>query len=128
MTASSRRGGAVRSPSARWPVASLRGETYLEDDTLVLVAGDGEERWPCPPALSSDSRHPEWFTAVTDEFVSQVLASRVRGAAPPRANLAEAAVRVALKRAARESSRRGGEEIARPAPLGARPMRVGSAE
>ncbi len=86
------------------------GRIELHDDTVVLKAGGAERRWPCPPALSDGSQHPDWFHAVADEFVTQVS----RGAAPS-ANLAEAARCVAIESLARESSRRGGEELPLPA-------------
>ena len=86
------------------------GRIELHDDTVVLRAGGAERRWPCPPALSDGSQHPDWFHAVADEFVAQVS----RGAAPS-ANLAEAARCVSIESLARESSRRGGEELPLPA-------------
>ena len=86
------------------------GRIELHDDTVVLKAGGAERRWPCPPALSDGSQHPDWFGAVAGEFISEVS----RGAAAS-ANLAEAARCVAIESLARESSRRGGEALPLPA-------------
>ena len=86
------------------------GRIELHDDTVALKAGGGERRWPCPPALSDGSQHPDWFQGVADEFVSAVS----RGATA-HVNLAEAACCVAIESLARESSRRGGEVLPLPA-------------
>lgn len=101
-------------------VTGTAGRIEIEDDTLVLSADGGERRWPCPPALSNGSQHPDWFAAVTDEFVA-----RVTGAAADGTNLAEATVCVAVEAAARESSQRGGEEVVLP---GTEPVAVVSRE
>ena len=89
------------------------GTLELRDDTLVLTAGAAREQWPCPPALSSGSVHPDWFAPVADEFVAE--ASGVGGDG---ANLAEASLCVMLESLARESSRRDGHTLSVP------PLRV----
>src|SRR5262249_21894594 len=45
------------------------GRLELADDVLVLTRAGREERWPCPPALSSGSVHPDWFDPVVDQFL-----------------------------------------------------------
>jgi predicted dehydrogenase len=92
--------------------AEVRGDAgvlELRDDTLVLK-GDGrggDLAWPCPPAMSDGSHHPDWFDGVASQLLAEVT-----GDAPLGANLAEASMCVALERAARESSREGGREVA----------------
>jgi len=81
----------------------------LRDDTLVLK-GDGrgvDRTWPCPPAMSDGSHHPDWFDAVARQFLAEAT-----GAGPRGANLAEATLCVALEHGARESSRQGGRDVA----------------
>jgi predicted dehydrogenase len=90
-------------------VIGTAGRIDIEDDTLVVTAGGREERRACPPALSDGSQHPDWFTAVADEFLACLEAGRDRAASP---NLEEAAVCAAIESLARESSRRGGERLA----------------
>jgi predicted dehydrogenase len=107
-------------------VIGTAGRIEIEDDTLVIVAGGAEERRPCPPPLSDGSQHPDWFTAVADEFMARLAEG---GGGPSRGNLEEAAVCVAVECAARESSRRGGARLSLPAGSSARPgsAPVGSA-
>src|SRR5262245_58291021 len=93
--------------------AEVRGTTgtlELQDDTLVLDRGGRTERWPCPPALSKGSAHPDWFAPVAAGFVTAM------GAGDGHANLAEASLCVLLESLARESSRRGGETLKVDAP------------
>src|SRR5262245_13997307 len=81
------------------------GTLRLEDDTIVLRRNGPpprEERWPCPPALSDGSYHPDWFEQVAANFVAAI-----HGRIPRTANLAEASLCVTLEALARESSRRG---------------------
>jgi predicted dehydrogenase len=87
-------------------VIGTSGRIEIEDDTLIVTAGGREERRRCPPPLSDGSAHPDWFTAVVDEFVG-----RVRDTAPDQssANIDEVAVCIAVECGARESSRAGGE-------------------
>ncbi len=94
---------------ARRNWAELRGAEgaiELQDDTLVLMRGGEVRRWPCPPALSDGSHHADWFHPVVDEFVSAIAGSARAGV-----NLEEAALCVTLEALARESSRRGGQEL-----------------
>ena len=91
------------------------GTLRLEDDTVVLLRADGEERWPCPPALSDGSTHPDWFGPVVERFFGAMAG------ADGADNLGEAAACVALEAAARESSQRGERLVAiAPRPAGAR--------
>jgi predicted dehydrogenase len=104
-------------------VTGTAGRLEIEGDTLVVTAQGREERRQFPPPLSDGSQHPDWFTAVADEFLAR-LDPAGAGAASP--NLDEAAVCVAIECGARESSRRGGERLALTArPSG--PVRAGAA-
>ena len=86
------------------------GSLELRDDTLVLSRGAAAERqWPCPPALSNGSVHPDWFAPVAGEFVAEATGGGGDGA-----NLAEASLCVLLESLARESSRRDGETLPVP--------------
>src|SRR5262245_59572393 len=88
--------------------AEVRGEAgtlELRDDTLVLTREGGAERWPCPPALSTGSAHPDWFAPVAGHFVAAIADG------DGQANLAEASLCVLLESLARESGRRGGETL-----------------
>ena len=89
-------------------VSGTAGVLELQDDTLVLK-GDGrgpDLSWPCPPAMSDGSHHPDWFDAVAGQFLAEAT-----GAAPRGENLAEASLCVALEHGARQSSREGGREV-----------------
>jgi hypothetical protein len=89
-------------------VSGTAGVLELQDDTLVLK-GDGrgpDLSWPCPPAMSDGSHHPDWFDAVADQFLAEAT-----GAAPRGENLAEASLCIALEHGARQSSREGGREV-----------------
>jgi predicted dehydrogenase len=89
-------------------VVGTEGRLELRDDTLVWhrAAPAPVRQWPCPPALSDGSHHPDWFHAVVDEFLAEVTSDR-----PTRDNLAEASLCVALESAARESSRHAGRLV-----------------
>lgn len=86
------------------------GSLELQDDTLVLTRDGRQERWPCPPAMSNGSAHPDWFDPVVDQFLGEVT-----GAARPDGNLAEASLCTLLESLARESNRRGGDALRLPA-------------
>ena len=86
-------------------VIGTAGRIEIEDDTLVLTAKGGEERRRYPPPLSDGSAHPDWFTAVAEEFIGRVHDA---GARRSSANLDEAAVCIAVEASARESSQAGG--------------------
>ncbi len=90
----------------RAELIGTEGRLDLEDDTLVLTRRRHQERWPCPPAMSDGSAHPDWFDPVVDQFVGEVT-----GAAPPDGNLAEASLCTILESLARESSRQGGHAV-----------------
>ena len=97
-------------------VAGTDGTISLEDDTVVIRNGAGREhRFPCPPALSAGSHHPDWFHEVGAGFVGAVT-----GAAPDTSNLDEASLCVALESLARESSGRGEATLSLPTPRSAR--------
>jgi len=89
-------------------VVGTEGRLELRDDTLVWhrAAPTPARQWPCPPALSDGSHHPDWFHAVVDEFLAEVTSDR-----PTRDNLAEASLCFALESAARESSRHAGRLV-----------------
>ena len=89
-------------------VSGDEGALELQDDTLVLTRGARVERWPCPPAMSAGSTHPDWFAPVVAGFVGAVTR------AGDGANLTEASLCVLLEHLARESSRRGGEPLEVP--------------
>jgi predicted dehydrogenase len=104
-------------------VIGTAGRIEIEADTLVVVAEGREERHRFPPALSSGSQHPDWFTAVADEFIGRVLGGDRTDAAGPgsHGNLDEVAICIAVECGARESNRRGGERLSLPgAPRAAR--------
>ena len=82
------------------------GAIEIADDALVLRRPGSEQRWSFASGLSDGSHHPDWFHSVADQFLAEV-----RGAATDGANLAEASLCVAVESLARESHRRGGEEL-----------------
>jgi predicted dehydrogenase len=86
-------------------VRGTGGTLELQDDTLVLTRGGAGERWPCPPALSNGSAHPDWFAPVAGQFVAAIAAG------DGHANLAEASLCVLLESLARDSHDRGGETL-----------------
>jgi predicted dehydrogenase len=90
-------------------VIGTAGRIEIDDDTLVLTADGREERRRYPPPLSDGSAHPDWFTAIADEFITRVRNAGARESSP---NLDEAAVCIAVECGARESSRAGGERRA----------------
>jgi predicted dehydrogenase len=92
--------------------AALKGDEgaiELADDTLVLRRSGGEQRWSFPTGLSDGSQHPEWFFAVTEQFLAEITGRDAAGA-----NLQEASSCVAVLATARESSRRGGDTLTLP--------------
>lgn len=95
----------------------VAGTLELRDDTLVLTRGAESEQWPCPPALSNGSVHPDWFAPVAGQFVAEAT-----GAGGDGANLAEASLCVLLESLARESSRRDGETL--PVPPASAPVQA----
>ncbi len=82
------------------------GTIELADDTLVLHQPGSARRWSFASGLSDGSQHPDWFHSVADRFLAEVT-----GQASDGANLAEASMCVAVETLARESHRRGGEEL-----------------
>lgn len=82
------------------------GTIEILDDTLVLRRAAGEQRWSFASGLSDGSQHPDWFHSVADLFVADASGETVDGA-----NLAEASICVEVEALARESNRRGGEEL-----------------
>jgi predicted dehydrogenase len=98
----------------RVEVEGTQGRIELRDDTLVLTGRRGERRWPGLPALSDGSHHPDWFHKVAGDFLGAVSGAE----AHPSTNLAEAALCCEIEHLARESSGRGGAQLAlSPAPL-----------
>lgn len=98
----------VRQNLAR--LTGTAGTIEILDDTLVLRGAGSEQRWSFASGLSDGSQHPDWFHAVADRFVAGVSGEALDGA-----NLAEASLCVAVETLARESHRRGSEEL--PLPL-----------
>jgi len=97
---------AADSRGNRAELIGTAGRLDLEDDTLVLTRQGTEVRWPCPPAMSEGSAHPDWFDPVVGQFVGEVT-----GMARPDGNLAEASMCTTLESLARESSRQGGHAV-----------------
>jgi predicted dehydrogenase len=95
-------------------VTGTEGAIELADDTLVLHRGGATERWPCPPALSAGSTHPDWFAPVAASFVEAVAGGAARAARAT--NVAEAVLCLRIETLARESSRRGGVALPLAAP------------
>jgi predicted dehydrogenase len=91
-------------------IVGTDGRIELHGETLALERNGRVQRWTCPPALSNGSVHPDWFDPEVAEFLDALART------PPRSNLAEAWLCGVLESAARESSRRGGEPLAVPAP------------
>jgi predicted dehydrogenase len=81
------------------------GTIEIVDDTLLLRRADSEQRWSFASGLSDGSQHPDWFHSVADQFVAEVSGEAAD------ANLAEASICVEVEALARESHRRGGEEL-----------------
>ncbi|MFQ5962560.1 MAG: Gfo/Idh/MocA family protein, partial [Candidatus Methylomirabilales bacterium] len=100
----------------RASLEGTQGMIRIEDDTVVLIpssANEGEQRWVCPPSLSTGSHHPDWFRGVASDFVAEVTGgSTVRGQ-----SVAEASLCVTLEALAQESSRQGGASLPVPGPL-----------
>ena len=100
----------------RASLEGTRGAIRIEDDTVALVPSrgkEGEQRWVCPPSLSTGSHHPDWFRGVASDFVAEVT-----GGSPARGgSVAEASLCVTLEALAQESSRQGGSWLAVPSPL-----------
>src|SRR5262249_52536694 len=82
------------------------GAIEIFDDTLLLRHANGEQRWSFASGLSDGSQHPDWFHAVADQFLAEVS-----GEAGDSANLTEASICAEVEALARESHRRGGEEM-----------------
>ena len=85
------------------------GRIEINDETIVLFRDGHEQRWSCPPPLSSGSVHPDWFDPVVGQFLGEVT-----GTTPRNGNLAEATYCLVLESVARESSRRGGQSMRIP--------------
>ncbi len=97
---------AAETRANRAEVVGTEGRLVLDGDTITLVRDGDTRRWTCPPSLADGSHHPDWFDAVAGEFLDEATRPE-----PARANLAEAAVCVAVEAAARASSRRGGASV-----------------
>ncbi len=82
------------------------GEIRVGGDAVILKSvGAQERRWPCPPALSEGSHHPDWFSGVAADFLS---AAKGDG----KSNLDEAILCARLIDAAQRSSAEGGVRVA----------------
>jgi len=91
----------------RVEVEGTEGRIEVHGDAVVLDGRKGRRRWPGLPPLTDGSHHPEWFHKVADRFVAAVA-----GDASADGNLAEAALCCEIEHRARESSRRGGLDLA----------------
>ena len=93
-----------------------RGMLRIEDDTVVLTPLNsqvGEQRWACPPALSTGSHHPDWFRGVASDFVAEVTG----GATVKGHSVVEASLCATLEALAQDSSRQDGAWLPVPGPL-----------
>jgi predicted dehydrogenase len=91
----------------RVEVEGTEGRIEVHGDAVVLEGRQGRRRWPGLPPLTDGSHHPEWFHKVADRFVAAVA-----GDTSADGNLAEAALCCEIEHRARESSRRGGPDLA----------------
>jgi predicted dehydrogenase len=83
-----------------------KGEIRAAGDAVTLKSVGAQERcWPCPPALSEGSHHPDWFSGVAADFLSAA-----KGEA--KGNLDEAILCARLIDAAQRSSAEGGVRVA----------------
>jgi predicted dehydrogenase len=82
-----------------------RGRIRVEGDTVVLATTEGEQRFPCPPALSEGSHHPDWFDRVVEDFLRAATGGG-------ESNLAEAMLCARLIDAAQRSSAADGARLA----------------
>ena len=87
-------------------ITGTEGTIEILDDRLFLRGAGGEQHWSFASGLSDGSQHPDWFHAVADQFVALATGESGDGG-----NLAEASLCVAVESVARESHRRGGQEL-----------------
>jgi predicted dehydrogenase len=81
------------------------GRIDIVGPEVVFDGEGGAQRWACPPALSEGSHHPDWFSAVADDFVAAI------GGKGP-SNLTEAVMCARVMDGAKASSLAGGAWIA----------------
>jgi predicted dehydrogenase len=82
-----------------------QGEIRVVGDVVILKSKAQERRWPCPPALSEGSHHPDWFVGVAADFLSAATGEA-------KGNLDEAILCARLIDAAQRSSAEGGVRVA----------------
>jgi predicted dehydrogenase len=93
-----------------WSVEGTDGLLELTDDRGELVRRDARQQFVFPRSLSAGSHHPDWFTAVIDDFVGEISDPALRGR-----NLAEAERCLLLTALAYQSGSEGGRTLAVPA-------------
>ncbi len=86
----------------RWQVIGTRGQIEVEDDRLTIESPDGVVRQQLASGLTASSHHPDWFSAVVDDFRIEIETPAVRGR-----SLAEAEMCLRLLTQAYASARRG---------------------
>ena len=80
------------------------GRIWVDGDAVVIRSNSRERRFPCSPALSEGSHHPDWFGRVAADFVAAATGGGV-------GNLAEAVLCARLIDAGQRSSATGGERL-----------------
>ncbi|NJD67751.1 MAG: Gfo/Idh/MocA family oxidoreductase [candidate division NC10 bacterium] len=88
-------------------IEGTRGTIAVDDDILRLTGAGDEQHWTFESPLSQGSHHPDWFSRVRDDFLSEIS-----GEAPQGTNLAEAALCAQLLSLAKASHGQGGEALA----------------
>jgi predicted dehydrogenase len=81
-----------------------RGQITAVDDCVALKSKCREQRWSCPPALSTGSHHADWFAGVADDFCAAAMAG-------DRGNTEEAVTCTQLIDLAQRSSAAGGVRL-----------------
>ncbi len=84
------------------------GTLSVAHDRVIVETGDGRREWPCPPALSEGSHHPDWFQEVAEDFLAAVAGA----GAGADGNLGEALMCAQLIDRAQASSAAGGGRLA----------------
>jgi predicted dehydrogenase len=82
-----------------------QGEIRVAGDTVILNSNGPKLSWPCPPALSEGSHHPDWFGGVAADFLAAATGRA-------KSNLDQAILCAQVVEAAQRSSVAGGVRIA----------------
>ena len=94
----------------RWSVRGSEGTVTVEDDWAELRRDSALDRFAFTRSLSASSHHPDWFSAVIDDFVGAIDDSARRDQ-----NLSEAESCLLLTDLAYMSGSNGGRPLAVPA-------------